>query len=322
MIFWITFLGTPILYIVSQRIITGGYSTSGTHIWVYPESGRKVSDATVRDVWKHRHPGKSWEAHEQANANTFLIFLLALMVGVLGWYSANWPGSLGRGTILGYFYQYGSGVLGVLVGFGFAALQVYILDHYFNTLYTILHVVVLLVLIVGIVLLEIYSFSSKDLPFSMHLLWIPFGAPTLVWGLGWLAKRLVQGNAARGGGKLEEWVYEVSFMYTKQWMPAELGVLKIADIRKMGYSKGTALNALRSLEEGKLDEAVNDAGFFGRTERVFLSLSSGKKLSLKDRAMVDDQKDIVQAVQQFYFYAAQRFGKPIHPRIQKLVKKV
>jgi hypothetical protein len=42
---------------------------------------------------------------------------------------------------------------------------------------------------------------------------------------------------------------------------------------------------------------------------------------VKDAAMVEDQQEIFRAVQQFYFHIVQNCGKPVHPRIQRLLSK-
>ena len=82
-LFWIAFFATPLIFLVSTTIASGGDRKSTSHIWVYQKSRAKSHDARIREVWEHQHPGKSWEKHQFRKQVGCLILLMAILIFVL-----------------------------------------------------------------------------------------------------------------------------------------------------------------------------------------------------------------------------------------------
>jgi hypothetical protein len=320
-IFWISFLAVPVLYLLSQRIASSGSSASATHLWVYKNRGRRYSDATVREVWQRRHPGKDFIKAQEAVARSFFLFLLLVLLVLLGMAAPKMPGLAPEDTSLRLFQQFGSGVLGLLAGLVFFYLNIRIIDNYSETIYRTAHGIGLIVLAIVIILLIVLSLLGRPLPFSKHLLWIPVGGMIIIWGFVWLMRSLSQIVGTRGSKKLEDWSLRVINMYFRR---AFTFVMEDFSKRKElpeDFFQTMLPPAVQALEEGKLDQDIQDPTFFAETESILLTLINRKRIIARERALITGQKEIFHAVQRFYFYTAKLTGKPIHPKIRaKLIR--
>jgi hypothetical protein len=65
-----------------------GSSTDTSHIWVYADSGRKYSDATVRAVYERKHGSGSWNSKIESEKR--LIWSIGLTLSAVGPLSAKW----------------------------------------------------------------------------------------------------------------------------------------------------------------------------------------------------------------------------------------
>ena len=80
--FFLGFIGVPGVVLIAS-LTSGkdsGFQKDTSHMWVYMRSGAKAKNASVRDVWKHQHPGKSWAQHQES---IFITFAGILVVGFL-----------------------------------------------------------------------------------------------------------------------------------------------------------------------------------------------------------------------------------------------
>lgn len=68
----IGFLIYLITIFARNRYNPKGYSSSGTHIWVFQDTGRKFKDATEYEMYEREHGPGSWMKKVEAEKNTFV----------------------------------------------------------------------------------------------------------------------------------------------------------------------------------------------------------------------------------------------------------
>jgi len=311
-LYWLGFLGFPLMFLIASMVLGSGAGSSGTHIWVYKSSNRKVRDASVKEVWQRQHSGKSWKKHEQAQFTGciivqvigFLIFLIWL-ASELFTLPENQPG-------LRIFWQVGAPILGGLSSGAFIGIQS-LITNYKSAFLKILHIIALVLMGIGVIGGLVLTFIGIDLPISHHWIWAPAGATgvlliiqTIFSGVAKGKQRKKQDRASASGGNLMLWVAAV-MDFSQQY-----------DIKNLD---AVMKDAVQKLQWGELDDLLWEQDFFDRTESIILDLVNGRQLSIQMDEIYQARESIIKAVQAFYFYSVKNISRhTIHPQIEKALK--
>ncbi|QRN82850.1 hypothetical protein JR338_10570 [Chloroflexota bacterium] len=305
--FWLGFLGIPLILLLGTLFMDSGSAASNTHIWVYKGSNRKVKDATVEEVWKRQNPGKSWDKHQSNIYITVTIilcvgflFLLAKLAGSIFALPTDRPG-------LRLFWQIGAPILGALTAAIFYGLQT-LIENYKSGFLKALHILALVLTAVGVIGALVLTFLKRPLPISQHWIWAPVGATAFFLLVDQILGGAKKERASKGGGNLEGWAYEVKYMVASG--------MDIKDFRAIMEF------AIYQLKAGELDWKIQNDKFFKQTEDILLDLVRGKSMSISDDKIYSASSEVTKAVQAFYFYSVENFtGYDMHPRIRKAVTK-
>jgi len=304
--FWLGFLGIPLILLLATVFTGNGSAASNTHIWVYKGSTQKVKDATVAEVWKREHPGKSWETHQ---SNIYIAVAIILCAGFLI-LLASFAGEIFTlpmdRTGLRLFWQIGAPILGGLSAAIFYGLQT-LIEGYKSAFLKVLHILSVVLTAVGVIGALVLTFMKRPLPISQNWLWAPIGLMVFSLILDRILSGVRKGRATKGGGQIEDWVGDV------------LDMIRQYDTSKMNTLMGCAMV---QLQMGELDWQIHDEKFFKKTEAILLDLVQGKPLSIDDRDIYYARDEVIKAVQTFYFYSVDKFREfEMHPRIRKAVTK-
>ena len=319
-LFWLSFIGFPLLVWLANQMRSGGFSIDRSHIWVRKGSDRKVNDATIRDVWKHNNPGKKWETYQDGVVKGLSIFFGMLFLGFLFWFSGSFLTLPEDSTARRLFWQVGGPLLGGISAAAFLVLQSLIFDLKSN-FFKLLNVLALVLMGVGVIGGLVLTFLKRPLPISPHWVWAPAAATCLFLVLGSQLGERNRKRSLKGGSNLEEWVYTVRKYGSGTFVRRELS--KISEQKKSDYEKkfGIMFPAVWELKLGELDFLMRDENFFKQTESIMLDLVSGHPMTLADNELYKNQKGIIRALQEFYFTAVNKYGHHMHPRIKAKLKK-
>lgn len=304
--FWLGFLGIPLILLFATVFMDKGSAASNSHIWVYKGSNRKVKDATVEEVWKRQHPGKSWDKHQ---SNIYIGAAIVLGIGFMFFLTqlAGKIFALPADRIgLRLFWQIGAPILGALSAAIFYGLQS-LIESYKSNLLKILHIIALVLTGVSVIGGLVLTFLKHPLPISQHWIWAPIGAMAVFLILDKIFSGARKERASKGGGNLEVWVYEVMAMVHQYETNQVKSIMGLATIQ---------------LQMGELDWQIRDEKFFKKTEAIILDLIRGKPMSIEESGIYSARDDVIKAVQAFYFYSVEKFrGFEMHPKIRKAISK-
>ncbi len=308
--FFLGFIGLPVV-ILFASLISGkdsGYQRDTSHLWVYKRSGAKAKDASVRDVWEHQHPGKSWAQHQD---NIFMFFTVVLVIGFLiflYWLSGKFFTQLllQAKTAQRLFWQIGTPILGGLTSGVFIGIQSFIKDYKSGFL-RILHIVVLSVMVVGVIGALVLTFLGRKLPISHHWVWVPAGMTCLLLLLDSAIGGRKKKSSRKGGDELLGWVMKVMDMVGR-WDLDQLDALMVF--------------ATMQMQKGEYDWKLRRTDFFKETEDLMLDLVRGRSMAIENEALYRARDQVIKALQTFYFYSVEKFPEcKLHPRIAKALKK-
>ena len=209
-LFWISFYLTPIAYALSQGSKSSGWSSSGSHIWVFKGSNTKVRDATRKEVWERRHPGKKWSKAQERNANLFLAFLLVILFFALMIFAEN-ALPLPEGNYQRHLNKGGATILGIILS---AVYWPLVLTFVWEMKSLPLRIFRWIALAVGPLLVIAFTALTlrgleNTIPISHHWIWV---SPVLVALLGYIDKTHHQqrrDSALKGGNKLGFWALDM-----------------------------------------------------------------------------------------------------------------
>ena len=312
-LYWLGFLGLPLVIYLASSMFGTGASTSGTHIWVIKGSKSKVRDASNREVWEHNNPGKSWDKYQQSQfIGCSVVLVIGFLIFLVWLASTNFALPEDRPG-LRLFWQIGAPILGGLSAGAFIVLQSPMGDYKFTFL-LILHIIALVLMGVGVIGGLVLTFIGIPLPISPHWIWAPAGATALLLimnpifgGVKKGQSKRKQKKAGEAGGKLYQWVAHI-MMFTKQY-----------DIKNL---EAIMSEAVEKLQWGEYDHDIRNQDFFDLTESIILDLVGGRQMSIEDDDIYRARESIIRAVQAFYFYSIKKFSQyNIHPRIEKALKK-
>jgi len=306
--FFLGFIGFPVVILIAS-LTSGkdsGFQRDTSHIWVYKRSRAKVKNASVRDVWEHQHPGKSWADHQESIFITFTVILVLGFLFFLFWLSGEIFTFPQTSTAQRLFWQIGAPVLGGLSAGVFIGIQSFI-TNYKSGFLRILHILALTVMVVGMIGALIFTFLEKDLPVSHHWVWVPAGMTGFLLfldsGIGGQKKK----RSRKGGDELMGWVMAVMDMGGR-WDLDQLEALMV-------------LSTLE-LKKGEFDWKLRQSNFFNQTEDLMLDLVSGRSMSIENKEIYRARDQVIKALQTFYFYCVDKFPEyKLHPRIKKALKK-
>jgi len=312
-LFWLGFLGLPLMILIASVVRSGGSGSSGSHIWVYKGTHRKVRDATVKEVWQRQHPGKSWEKHERAQFTGCAIVLVIGFLIFLIWLAAEFFTLPEDQPGLRIFWQISAPILGGASAAAFIGIQS-LITNYESTFLKTLHIIALVLMGIGVIGGLALTFIRVDLPISHHWVWVPAGATAVLLilqaifsGVAKGKQRKQQARASASGGNLMLWVTAV-MDFTKQY-----------DIKNLD---AVMKDAVQKLQWGELDDLLWDQDFFDRTESIILDLVNGKQISIQMDEIYQARESIIKAVQAFYFYSVKNISRyTIHPQIKKALKR-
>lgn len=304
--FWLGFLGIPLILLLATVFMDSGSAASNTHIWVYKGSNRKVKDATVEEVWKRQHPGKSWDKHQSGIYTAAAIILSIGFMAFLSWLGGR-TFTLPMDRVgLRLFWQIGAPILGGLSAGLFYGLQS-LLEDYKSAFLKVLHIIALVLTAVGVIGGLVLTFLGRPLPISQHWLWAPIGATVLLLIIDSIFSSARKERASKGGGNLEVWVYEVMGMAHQYETTQIKSIMGLATIQ---------------LQTGEMDWQIRNEKFFKLTEGIILDLIRGKPMSIEESGIYYARDEVIRTVQAFYFYSVEKFrGYEMHPKIRKAVSK-
>jgi hypothetical protein len=306
-LYWLGFLGIPLVLLLATIFVPNGAAASGSHIWVYKGTRRKVKDASVKEVWQRHNPGKSWEKHQSAQYIGCAVFLVIVFLVFLAWLAAEIFMLPTERTGLRLFWQIGAPILGALSAGLVVGGQSLITDALKSGFFKALQLLFLVLVGIGLIGALVLTFLKHPLPISQHWIWAPIGGTLLVLILDSIFSGTRQKKAGKGGAKIEDWVMEVIQMI-HQWDPDDYGV--------------SIAFAAYEVEQGKHDWAVRNEDFFKLTESIFLDLIGGKPMSIGDQDIYRARDQVVKAVQTIYFYCVKTFPEfDLHPRIKRALSK-
>jgi len=313
-LFWLGFIGFPLMVLIATlfRSKDTGSEIDRSHIWVRPKSRSKVRDASMRDVWEHNHPGKTWADHQESQFIAVAIILGLIFLLFLYWLSGEIFALPQDNTAQRLFWQIGGPLLGGLTAGAFVLIEGYTSDMK-TRFYLVLNIITLALLGIGIIGGLGLTFLKLPLPISNNWLWAVMGASFLWLIMDALSGKSKKKKAAKGGGNMAVWVYQM----TKK--------LNRRDWRTKLDENNTYRNAMYvtqvMLARGELDYSLKDKAFFKSTEKLFLDMIAGRSMSIDDREMVNASQEISKTLQKVYFYSVDKLGFSMHPRIKAALKK-
>ena len=319
-LFWLGFIGMPLMVFLASLTGTSGYEKDTSHIWVYKRSKAKAKDANVRDVWKHNHPGKSWEDHQERQFIGCSIFLVVAFLGFLTWLSNqifSLPDSI---TAKRVFWQVGAPILGGLSAAVIAGLVSLTKDVKSGFL-KVLNILAWILMGVGVVGGLVLTFLGHSLPISHNWIWAPLAAVGFFLALDSFIGRGKKKRSIKGGNELGNWVVKVKSYYDGNVRRREFSAISAHLPSMDAKSFGIMFLEVAALQLGYLDYLMRDKGFFKETEGIMLDLVRGRPMSISDPELYNNRNEIIRALQAFYFYAVKKSGFAIHPRIKTALKK-
>ena len=308
-LYWLGFIGLPILYWLTSKIKSRGYRISTSHVMVYKGTNRKFSNATVRQAWEHENPGRTWEDHEKSQQ---IAIFIVVAIGYLGFlvFLANKRFVPPQDQVgLKLFCQFGAPALGGVFALAFILLQNQ-LARYQKPVFRIVHLVSLGIMLISVVVALVLTFLSVPLPISQYWLFAPLGVMGLSFLLDAASGRLkgskYRKEVAKGEYKLDAWVGKVVMM---------------------GYARGG--NDLKEdlwkvqlmLDRGELRREIKDKAFFYLTESIMLDLVDRKPIPIYMQEINWEQEFVIKTVQRFYLYMVNNVDDyNVHPRIKRAAR--
>ena len=319
-LFWLGFVGFPLVILLANQIRSSGFERDTSHIWVYKSSKAKVKDATMRDVWKHNNPGKSWKDHQENQVIGCSIFLGIVFLGFLFWLSGQIFLLPEGSTAQRLFRQIGAPILGGLSAAAFVGIQSLTKDLK-SGFFKVLNILALILMGVGVVGGLVLTFLKRPLPISHHWVWAPAAATGLFLALDALLGRSKQKRSIKGGNQLENWVVKVQSYYAVSVGRRELSTITAQINPEDAKNFDIMILEVAALRLGYLDYEMRNKEFFKETEAIMLDLVSGRPMTISDSKLYKSRDGIIKALQEFYFYAIKKSGFSIHPRIKAALKK-
>ncbi len=306
-LYWLGFLGIPLVLLLATIFLPNGAAASGSHIWVYQGTNRKVKDASVREVWQRNNPGKSWDKHQSNQYIGCAIFLAIVFMAFLAWLAAEIFVLPAERVGLRLFWQIGSPILGGLSAGLFYGIESLIMTTLKSGFFKVLHIIALILTAIGVIGALVLTFLKRPLPISQNWIWAPIGASLVILILDSIFSGTRQKKAGKGGDKIERWVMEVAQM-VGQW-----------DLENV---EAIMVFATYQVQQGEYDWQVRDKEFFHLTESILLDLIQGRPMSIDDQDIYHARDEVIKAVQAFYFYSVNKFPEfEIHPRIKRALSK-
>ncbi len=306
-LYWLGFLGIPLVLLLATIFLPNGAAASGSHIWVYQGTNRKVKDASVREVWQRNNPGKSWDKHQSNQYIGCAIFLAIVFMAFLAWLAAEIFVLPAERVGLRLFWQIGSPILGGLSAGLFYGIESLIMTTLKSGFFKVLQIIALILTAIGVIGALVLTFLKRPLPISQNWIWAPIGASLIILILDSIFSGTRQKKAGKGGDKIERWVMEVAQM-VGQW-----------DLENV---EAIMVFATYQVQQGEYDWQVRDKEFFHLTESILLDLIQGRPMSIDDQDIYHARDEVIKAVQAFYFYSVNKFPEfEIHPRIKRALSK-
>ncbi len=305
-LFWLGFLGFPLIVGLTGLTENFGLKIDTSHTWVYKGTKAKVKNATIRDVWENNHPGKSWEAHQSSQLISLFIVLAIAFILFMIWLSNNVFMFQDDDNTQRLLWQIGGPILGGLAGVFFLMLESLITNKINFSLFKALNILGLAAMGIGVIGGLVFTFLKRDLPISHHWLWVPALTSITLWILDSLISSGTQNKAAKGGNKMENWANEV-YIYCK-------GAQNYQD---------AMVTAALLVRLGEFDRLLRkDKKFFNQTESLMLDLVNGRRMNIKNEEIYKARNEILKAAQTIYFYATENIhGYSVHPKIKAALKK-
>lgn len=302
--FWLSFLGMPLIVLLAGLTRSSGFDRDSSHIWVDGRSGKKTGKATVRDVWRHNHPGQKWEDHQTRQVTGCSVVLGIVFIGFLAWLAAE-TFLLPQDRVgLRLFWQIGAPILGAISAGAFYLLQTSISNYKSNFLKT-LHIFALVVMGLGVIGALVLTFLNMPLPISNHWLWVPVGAMMMFVIMDSIGRKAKTAKAQRGGSNLEKWVHLI---------------MTLMDSWDYGDLDNLLIRATVEMRVGNLDRKIRNQEFFDITEGILLDLIQGNPMSIGIDEVYRNRASVIKAVQDFYFYMVNSFQCfALHPKVEKAI---
>ena len=313
-LFWSGFIGFPLLVLFATlfRSKDSGSEIDRSHIWVRPTSRAKVKDASVRDVWEHNHPGKTWADHQESQFIGVAIFLGLVFLWFMYWLAGKVFILPQDNTALRLFWQIGGPILGGLTAGLFILIESTIPDMK-TDFFRVLNIIALVVLGLGVIGALIFAYLKKPLPISPNWLWAVMGLALLFLIMDAIAAGGKKKRASKGGGNMAAWVHEMTEkLHRRDWS-------LILD--KNNTHRNAMYVTQVMLVQGELDYSLKDEAFFKRTEKLMLDLINGRSMSLSDDQMYNASREISETLQKVYFYSVDKLDFDMHPRIKAALTK-
>lgn len=313
-LFWSGFIGFPLLVLFATLFKSKdtGSEIDRSHIWVRPSSRAKVKDASVREVWEHNHPGKTWASHQKSQFITVAIFLGLLFLWFMAWLAAKVFVLPQDNIALRLFWQIGGPILGGLTAGLFILIESTIPDMK-TDFFRVLNIIALVMLGLGVIAALIFAFLKLPLPISPNWLWAVMGVALLFLIMDAIAAGGKKKSASKGGGNLAAWVREMTEkLQRRDWS---------LTLDKNNTHRNAMYVTQVMMAQGELDYRLEDKAFFERTEKLMLDLINGRSMSIADREMVDASREITETLQKVYFYSVDKLGFDMHPRIKAALTK-
>jgi hypothetical protein len=308
-LFWLGFIGLPLLFWLTSKIKSRGYRISSSHVMVYKGTNRKFSNATVKQAWEHENPGRTWGDHEKDQQIAYFVMAAVIYLGILAWLATRLFVLPHDQTMLKLFWQFGGPILGGASSIVFILFQRQ-LARYQKAFFRILHLAALGIMLVGVVAALVLTFLKISLPVSQYWLWAPVG----VMGLSFLLDGAIgrtkgskyRREAAKVDYKLEYWVGKV---------------LAMSYARASDDLEENLWRAQLMLDRGELRHEVKDKEFFYLTEAIMLDLVNRKPIPIQFEDVYHAQDFIIKTVQRCYAYMVRNVSDyNLHPRIKQASK--
>lgn len=294
--FWLGVVGLSLTPWVADKIAGSGSERSGTHIWV-TRGGKKVSDATVRDVWRRRHPGQSWDMHQESLRKNWMIILAIGYLAVLVWlvhgaYGLEW-------TLLV------APVLGGAAGMLFLTLHALAPEYRFSLL-KYAHYGLASVVGVAAVGGLAYYWMGEDLPFEYKWIWVPVAGILAVPVLHRVAVH--QAARRRAADKKRVAAAKVDSA-TSRGDDLMMWVGNVLYHGELGDTGGFAIameEAVERLQAGDYDSWVRDYAFVALTEDLMADQRERRPLVFRAPQLEEARSEILSALQAFHEYQSGR----------------
>jgi hypothetical protein len=309
-LFWLGAVGFPLMVLLAYLVRSkdGGFEKDTSHIWVTYKTHSKVKDATIRDVWEHNHPGKKWGDHQTGQFIGCSVFLGIIFLIFMIWLT-NTIFLLPQGNpAQRLFRQIGAPILGGLTAAAFIGLESLALNMKSSFL-KVLNYLTLAAVAILLILLLIFTFIKRPLPFSQNWMWAVICAPLLFLLVDAISGKKQKTKASKGGAQLEEWAWQV---IRERW--------GYSDVEK---KVGVVMQAARIiLDNGEYDTLLYSDQFNQLTESLMLDLIQGRSMSIKDEDVYNARSEVIETLQAFYLYGCRNIkGYQMHPRIKAAMEK-